>query len=489
MAEIRAAEGEERLKKIAEEMRGFDSNDGSKTYRYKPNEDARLDSEQLSQLITPEESVLLDAALEAHQRLKSLHYIKRMTDGSHLAQCFDKLGGDISTRLHRKAIAISITEELSLTPWALTENFYNAREKREGAGTEWHLAMSGIGDPTGIGAGHSYTRMRIKEVNHEERRRRGQGAPPPRPGTKAFREAAKLRAANEGGNAQQNEADQFDLTHTKKEKMIEWLSTNGGESYDKVCNMSRADLMALVRSKRSSVAGDEGNQGEGGYVPTSEELDVLGSEIWRKQLELLSTEASGPSSSNAGGGGGDGDVEMEEDDDDDDDMMAEMLAASMDKERPGAGPNKYDDRRELEELRQERAEREFNKSLGAAAGGYAAAAAGGYAAAALPQAVAADMHGGRGEPPPGPDGKPRRWVKKTRIVDVLRTTRWDIDPRSGVATKRVTETKDRAKIRKYKESEKRKAEAEEAALDDDLRRKKAEEKAEAEDGGEAKAKG
>ena len=112
--------------------------------------------------------------------------------------------------------------------------------------------MSGIGDPTGVGAGHSYTRMRIKEVNHEERRRRGQGAPPPRPGTKAFREAAKLRAANEGGNAQQNEADQFDLTHTKKEKMIEWLSTNGGESYDKVCNMSRADLMALVRSKRSA---------------------------------------------------------------------------------------------------------------------------------------------------------------------------------------------------------------------------------------------
>ena len=91
---------------------------------------------------------MLDAALLAEQRLSALS-IKRLNDPSNLSKHFDEISGDIETRLRLKAIAVSIEEELQITPWVLTHSFNRAKSKG------WQLALSGVADPSGCGEAHS----------------------------------------------------------------------------------------------------------------------------------------------------------------------------------------------------------------------------------------------------------------------------------------------------------------------------------------------
>ena len=107
--------------------------------------------------MTPEECAFLDSALEAEARLKALN-ILRLTDGRELHRHVESLSGDIQERLRKKAIGVMISEELALAPWALTRNFDDMRRGR------CLLALAGIGDPTGVGAGHSYTRLSLREA-------------------------------------------------------------------------------------------------------------------------------------------------------------------------------------------------------------------------------------------------------------------------------------------------------------------------------------
>lgn len=55
-------------------------------------------SQALDLFLTPEEAVLLDAALEGEARLRALN-IKRLTDERQLSKYFDQLDGDIETKV------------------------------------------------------------------------------------------------------------------------------------------------------------------------------------------------------------------------------------------------------------------------------------------------------------------------------------------------------------------------------------------------------
>ena len=55
---------------------------------FRPAPEAKLDATALEMLVTPEEAVMLDTALEGEARLHALH-IKRLTDGTDLAKHFD----------------------------------------------------------------------------------------------------------------------------------------------------------------------------------------------------------------------------------------------------------------------------------------------------------------------------------------------------------------------------------------------------------------
>jgi hypothetical protein len=65
---------------------------------FRPAPEAKLDATALEMLVTPEEAVMLDTALEGEARLHALH-IKRLTDGTDLAKHFDALDGDVETKV------------------------------------------------------------------------------------------------------------------------------------------------------------------------------------------------------------------------------------------------------------------------------------------------------------------------------------------------------------------------------------------------------
>ena len=65
---------------------------------FRPSLEAKLDATALDMLVTPEEAVMLDAALVGEARLHALH-IKRLTDGTDLAKHFDALDGDVETKV------------------------------------------------------------------------------------------------------------------------------------------------------------------------------------------------------------------------------------------------------------------------------------------------------------------------------------------------------------------------------------------------------
>ena len=404
-----------RMREALEHMADKMTADGPHRGKWAPREGARLNATQRDLFLTPEEVVILDAALEGEERLQSRH-IKRLTDGRDLSKHFDKLTGDVETRVRHKAIAVSIADELALTPWALTTNFLDARHGR------CRLALAGIADPTGIGAGFSYTRMRIRDVTTDEKKR-GKGWRRP--------------AGGAGGTA--NGADDFDLRRTSKERMVQWLSREGGESLEHVKRLSRADCMALVRSKRTG-AGDDDDDDERGVVgaaaanmhlPTAEELAALGKDIWKSHLALLATGA------NRGSTGGDGDDgaaagDDDDDDDDDDDFEAELEKA-MEANKP-RGPDLSSDARDLEKLREERAERAEQGERASTAAAVGSSGAGGGSSTDL---------GGDGCPP----GK-RRITRQVQ-VKVLVETRWEVNKKSGTFRKDVIEHKDEKRIKEY----------------------------------------
>ena len=105
--------------------------------------------------LSPEEAVLLDAAIEGEERLRACS-IRRLTDGRELSRLFDQLSGDIATKIKRQTIAIYIAEELAHAAWTLTTNFFDASKGR------CQLALAGVADQTSKAAAFfAYTRMRI----------------------------------------------------------------------------------------------------------------------------------------------------------------------------------------------------------------------------------------------------------------------------------------------------------------------------------------
>ena len=63
-----------------------------------PKREARLDAHAMALFLSAEECVMLDAALEAQERLRAMH-IKRLTDGRELTKHLSKLSGDIETQV------------------------------------------------------------------------------------------------------------------------------------------------------------------------------------------------------------------------------------------------------------------------------------------------------------------------------------------------------------------------------------------------------
>ena len=61
------------------------------------------------------------------------------------AQAMERLRGGASEQLRKKAVALSVEEDLQLAPWALTANFQAFKHGR------CQLALSGPGDPSGRG--------------------------------------------------------------------------------------------------------------------------------------------------------------------------------------------------------------------------------------------------------------------------------------------------------------------------------------------------
>jgi hypothetical protein len=129
-----------------------------------------------------------------------------------------------SRQVRHKAIAIAIEEELSLTPWALTSNFFAYRHGRA------QLAIVGIGDPSGTGEAHSFTRLRTAREEREELKERAKTAPP---------NLARQRSI----------FDTIELARRMtKAAAVTWLQEHGvaGLSKDNVKKLSRADCRSMV---------------------------------------------------------------------------------------------------------------------------------------------------------------------------------------------------------------------------------------------------
>ena len=129
-----------------------------------------------------------------------------------------------SRQVRHKAIAIAIEEELSLTPWALTSNFFAYRHGRA------QLAIVGIGDPSGTGEAHSFTRLRTAREEREELKERAKTAPP-----NLARQSSIF--------------DTIELTRRMtKAAAVTWLQEHGvaGLSKDNVKKLSRADCRSMV---------------------------------------------------------------------------------------------------------------------------------------------------------------------------------------------------------------------------------------------------
>ena len=130
-----------------------------------------------------------------------------------------------SRQVRHKAIAIAIEEELSLTPWALTSNVFAYRHGRA------QLAIVGIGDPSGTGEAHSFTRLRTAREEREELKERAKTAPP---------NLAR----------QMSIFDTIELTRRMtKVAAVTWLQEHGvaGLSKENVKKLSRADCRSMVR--------------------------------------------------------------------------------------------------------------------------------------------------------------------------------------------------------------------------------------------------
>ena len=107
------------------------------------------------------------------RRLRDLHITRQKLHDFGFDKLYDKLKGTPEERLQKKAIAISIEEELQTMPWVLTSNFHAFKHGR------CLLALRGVADPTGCGQGHAYTKLMLRErVGDEDREEEARPAQP-----------------------------------------------------------------------------------------------------------------------------------------------------------------------------------------------------------------------------------------------------------------------------------------------------------------------
>ena len=125
-------------------------------------------------------------------------------------------------RCRDDARQVGISEELALTPWALTSAFLDARLGR------CQLSLVGVADPTGVGCAHSYTRLRAREAQQSER---GGGR-----GRERSKQAAAAAAAAAATTALTSMSDLRKMTKTAA---VRWLSTNSDEDPEQLKKVAR----------------------------------------------------------------------------------------------------------------------------------------------------------------------------------------------------------------------------------------------------------
>ena len=348
-------------------------------------------------------------------------------------------------QVRHKAIAIAIEEELQLTPWSLTNNFYEFRHGR------LPLAIAGIGDPTGRGDGFSYTRLRMSKAS------RGLGSSLP------TREPSRVSAPGSFTT------DGILIRKMTKKGAVEWLTAHGQDK--SVCaKLSRTDCLAMVREVdgqlyENASAGATSSRME----PTQLELSNLAKEVWRRHIEMLHAKSNEdatvePAFHDASGGGG---GEDEDDDDDDDDAMEAAMAAAMEKEKSATVNADYD-KRELEEMRRELREGPDVRTNATSADRDNLMSAPGGALLSCNQA-ASTLPGGSNDP-----------LMETRVIEreVLRETRWEKEKgKNGGFRKVIEDSYDQKKIKEFKMKLKEEAQRQQR-LQSDAEKRKARERVE-----------
>ena len=292
-------------------------------------------------------------------------------------------------------IAIAIEEELQLSPWVLTGNFHAFRNGHA------QLEIAGVGDPSGNGEAHSFTRLRsVRQERGDEKRRRGAGGVP-------------LPAR------QPSYLDSVELTRKMtKVAAITWLQGHGveGLTSETTKKLLRADFIAMVREKADELAADADPDGKARFnLPTAQELSELAADIWQRQLAMLSGRCDGA----------DEDLDAVVDDDDDEDMETALLGAMASTD----AVDKDYDRSELARLHQGLGDNEGALGHRFGAGG--------------PSAIPSTDGG---LPELGAGGVPLA----TRKEHVLVETSWVKDKLTKVYKRVVVEHRDKGKIQEYR---------------------------------------
>lgn len=286
---------------------------------YRPKPKALLARSGLESLLSPEEHCFLDSALEGQQRLADA-FVTRLSTPDGVEKAMEGLKGSMEERLKKRAIAISIEEELLLAPWTLTANFQGFKHGR------CQLALRGPADPSGRGEGYSYTRLTQAEKAEKARAKTGTDG-----GAPSTDSVVELPYATGGLHV----GTQADFRKMKLSDCIKWLAPHG-YTKEQVTALSRSDRIAHIRA----IATRQHAQGVAGYeayarkepssTQTSSKFDLegLAASIWRAQLNALSDPTPPTVDADAGNAGGDEDADAESSDDEFAKELARAMAAA-----------------------------------------------------------------------------------------------------------------------------------------------------------------
>lgn len=306
-----------KVREVLQQYANF-TKEGELSKCWTPKPEARLNENALRQLLSPEDLCMLESSLEAAHRLKQLN-VTRLVHPDNLEKYFDRLKGSVSQKVRKRAIAIFIEEELQLTPWTLTANFYHFMHGH------CQLALRGVADPSGCGEGHAYTRVerRANEIVDDG------GAPkPPR----------------EKRDDVRHTGTDSDLRKLTIEDCVQWLLPHG-YTREQVKALPRWDRIAAIRAIATKQAA-EGLDPHHKFARENQRIDQqqlradyssLAAQIWQAQLASLSR----------------GDPPEPESDSDDDDDFESELQSAMEAQAPEALQEAHD-ARELELMRRER---------------------------------------------------------------------------------------------------------------------------------------